>query len=141
MTRDEISQFLAGRDKKWQRHDSAALAEDHNEDGMVDSPFFGHISGRIALQDHYSQWFSSFPDAAYTLEQLVIDGNRAVQIIKMTGTQEGDFCGLQPTGKRFEMRCAFFFSFAGDGIANEIRIYDLTGILLQLGVLRAKPAF
>jgi len=141
MTRDEISQFLARRNETWQRHDSAALVENHLEDGTVDSPFFGHIAGRGAIYNRYSQWFSSFPDATYITEHLLIDGDKAAQIIKMTGTQEGEFCGLEPTGKRFEMRCVFFFTFLGDRIAQETSIYDITGILLQLGVLKAKPAF
>jgi steroid delta-isomerase-like uncharacterized protein len=141
MTRKEIIKFFAGRDEAWQRHDAAALAANHAEDGTVDSPFYGKVGGRSALLNVYSQWFLSFPDAEYSTEHLLVDGNKAVQFIKMSGTQKGDFCGLAPTGKRFEMRCAFMFSFADDKIAHEIRVYDFTGILVQLGVLKAKPAF
>jgi steroid delta-isomerase-like uncharacterized protein len=141
MTRKEILKFFARRDEVWQRHDAGALAADHIEDGVVDSPFYGKIEGRSALLNIYSQWFLSFPDAGYSTEHLLVDGNKAVQFIKMSGTQKGDFCGLAPTGKRFEVRCAFMFSFADDKIAHEIRIYDFTGILVQLGVLKAKPAF
>ena len=141
MTRKEIIKFFARRDEVWQRHDAAALAADHTEDGAVDSPFYGKVEGRSALLNIYNQWFSSFPDAQYSTEHLLVDGHKAVQFIKMSGTQQGDFCGLAPTGKRFEMRCAFMFSFADDKIAHEIRVYDFTGILVQLGVLKAKPAF
>jgi steroid delta-isomerase-like uncharacterized protein len=141
MTRKESMKFFARRDEEWQRHDAAALAADHTEDGAVDSPFYGKVEGRRALLNNYSQWFLSFPDAEYSTEQLLVDGNKAAQFIKMSGTQKGDFCGLAPTGKRFEMRCAFIFSFANDKIAHEIRVYDFTGILVQLGVLKAKPAF
>ena len=77
----------------------------------------------------------------YVTENLLIDGNKVVQSITMTGTQRGDFCGFPPTGKGFQMRCAFLFSFEDDRIAYEFRIYDFTGILVQLGVLKAKPAF
>ena len=59
----------------------------------------------------------------------------------MLGTQRGDFCGLAPTGKRFEVRCAFYFSFANGKIAHEIRVYDLTGLYVQLGVFKPKPSF
>jgi predicted ester cyclase len=141
MTRKEIIKFFAGRDEKWQRHDFAALAAEHTEDGEVDSPLWGKVKGRRAIQSIYIQWYASFPDAEYSTEQLLVDGNKAAQFIKMSGTQKGDFCGLAPTGKRFEMRCAFMFSFADDKIAHEIRVYDFTGILVQLGVLKAKPAF
>ncbi len=141
MTRQEILEFFGKRDEAWQRHDTAALVTDHTEDGEVESPLFGHVKGRKAIQNIYSQWFLSFPDAQYSTEHLLIDKNQAVQFVKMTGTQEGDFCGLSPTGKRFEMRCSFLFSFAQGRIAHEIRIYDFTGVLVRLGVLKAKPGF
>jgi steroid delta-isomerase-like uncharacterized protein len=141
MIRQEIIEFFAGRDEAWQRHDYATLTSNHAENGEVDSPLWGKVIGRDDIRNTYVQWFSSFPDAEYNTEHLLIDGNNAAQFIKMSGTQEGEFCGLAPTGKKFEMRCAFLFSFADGKIAREIRIYEFTGILLQLGVLKAKPAF
>jgi predicted ester cyclase len=141
MTPGEISEFFARRDAAWNRHDIAALMEDHIEDGEVESPVGGKVKGRVAIQNIYEEWFSSFPDVQYLTEHLLIDKSRAVQFAKMMGTQKGDFCGLEPTGKRFEVRCAFLFLFAEDKIACEIRIYDFTGMLLQLGVLKAKPTF
>src|SRR3990172_3362699 len=104
MDRKEILKFFAGRDETWQRHDAAALAADHSEDGAVDSPLGGEVKGRSAILNIYSQWFLSFPDVKYFTEHLLIDGHQAVQFIKMSGTQKGDFLGLAPTGKRFEMR-------------------------------------
>ena len=141
MTRKEIRAFFARRDEVWQRHDYAALVTDHAEDGEVDSPFSGKLKGRAAIEKVYRDWFASFPDAAYSTQHLLIDRNKVAQFVIMTGTQRGDFCGLAPTGKRFEVRCAFFFVFAKGKIAREIRVYDLTGVLVQLGVFNAKPMF
>ncbi len=141
MTRKELREFFSRRNEAWQRHDYAALTSDHAEDGEVDSPFSGMLKDHAAIEKVYRGWFSSFPDAKYVTEQLLIDGNNVVQRVRMTGTQKGDFCGLAPTGKRFEVCCAFFFLFAGCKIAREIRVYDLTGVFMQLGVLRAKPSF
>jgi predicted ester cyclase len=141
MTRTEISEFFARRDQAWQRHDFDALAQGHTEDGEVESPLWGHIKGRNAIRNVYIQWFFSFPDAQYIPDYLLIDGNQAVQFIKMSGTQKGEFCGLSPSGKRFEMRCSFLFCFSGGKISKEIRVYDFTGIFLQLGLLKAKPTF
>lgn len=141
MNRMKVAEFFARRDELWHSHDSAALAADHAENGEVDSPIFGKILGRPAIQNSYNQWFTSFPDVEYSTNHLLIDGNSAVQIARMAGTHKGEFCGLAPTGKRFEMRCAFLFVLADNKIARELRIYDFTGVLLQLGVLKAKPAF
>ncbi len=141
MSRKEIMSFFARRDEAWQRHDFAALTDDHAEDGEVESPVGGNVKGRAAIQRIYKGWFSSFPDVECSTEHLLIQENRAVQFVRMTGIQQGDFCGLAPTGKRFEVRCAFLFFFKDHKIAREVRIYDFTGMLLQLGVLKAKPAF
>src|SRR5512136_565863 len=138
MNRDEIVAFFVRRDAAWQRHDTETLTSNHANNGEVESPIRGHVEGREGIHDVYTQWFASFPDASYVTEQLVIDGNNVAQFVRMAGVQKGDFCGLPPSGKRFEMRCAFLFSFAGDRIAREVRIYDLTGILVQLGVLKVK---
>ena len=141
MTRKQMIEFFARRDEAWQRHDSIALAADHTEDGEVDSPLWGKVKGHAVLQKIYGEWFLSFPDAQYTTEHLLVNVNEAVQFVRMTGTQQGDFCGLPPGGKRFEMHCAFWFSFKGNRITHETRVYDFISTLLQLGVLKAKPAF
>ena len=141
MTRKEIAEFFAGRDAAWQRHDFAALAADHTEDGEVESPLRGKIQGYDAILNSYADFFTSFPDAQYLTENMLIDRNKVVQFTKMTGTQKGNFCGLPPSGRRFQIRCVSLFSFADDRIAHELRIYDITGILVQLGILKAKPAF
>jgi steroid delta-isomerase-like uncharacterized protein len=141
MSREEIVQFFRHRDDAWNRHDVAALTQDHTDEGEVESPLWGHVKGRPAILEIYEQWFSSFPDAEFITEDLIIDGDRAVQFGKMIGIHKGKFCGLAPTGKRFTIRCAFKFIFEESKIAHETRIYDFTGMLLQLGLLEAKPAF
>jgi ketosteroid isomerase-like protein len=42
------------------------------------------------------------------------------------------------TGRKSLNRCAFVFTFKDGLIASEIRLYDFTGWLVQLGVLKAK---
>jgi steroid delta-isomerase-like uncharacterized protein len=141
MSREEINAFFAKRNDAWNRHDVTALTQDHMEEGEVESPLWGHVKGRPSILEIYERWFSSFPDAEFITEDLLIDGDRAVQFGKMIGIHRGTFCGLAATGKRFTMRCAFKFTFEQSKIAHETRVYDFTGLLLQLGVLEAKPAF
>ena len=141
MTRGEIAEFFARRDAAWHRHDVAALTADHTENGEVQSPFYGDARGLRAVEEIYAMWFSSFPEVEYSTEHLLIEGNQAVQIVVMTGVHSGTFCGLAPTGRKFKIKCAFYFSFSGAKIAREVRIYDFTSLLLQVGALKAKPAF
>ena len=141
MTRSEISEFFDKRDTAWQNHDAEALAADHAREGEVDSPLFGNLKGQSDIRKSYAEFLSTFPDMEYTREYLLIDGDKAVEFIAMTGTQQRDFCGLPATGKRMQIR-AMSLCFLADGkISKEIRVYDFTRLLLQLGVLKAKPGF
>jgi predicted ester cyclase len=52
----------------------------------------------------------------------------------------GGFMGLPPTGKPFRLPIVHFYEFQDGHILPERRIYDFTGLLVQIGVLKAKPA-
>lgn len=139
--RSEISDFFAVRDKAWQEHDAETLTEGHAENGEIDSPLWGTIKGRSAILKSYVEWYATFPDAEYQTERLLIDEDSAAQFINMSCTQQRDFCGFPATGKRCRFRSASLFLFTDGRIAREVRTYDFTGILFQLGALKAKPAF
>ena len=141
MDRTEILEFFAKRDRAWQGHDPEVLIAGHTEDGEIDSPLWGKLKGHKAIQKSYIDWFATFPDTEYFSDHLLIDGDRAAQFIKITGTQQRDFCGFPPTGKRFQFSGASLYFLKDGRIEREVRTYDFTGLLLQLGALKAKPAF
>jgi steroid delta-isomerase-like uncharacterized protein len=141
MTRSDFSDFFAGRDKAWQDHNVEALTASHTPDGEIESPLFGKLKGETAIRKSYIEWFSTFPDTEFSCEHLLIDGDRVVQFVKITGTQNRDFCGFPTTGKRMQIRGISLYFLVEGKIKREIRNYDFTGVLLQLGLLKAKPAF
>ncbi|MBA2301044.1 MAG: hypothetical protein H0W08_00255 [Acidobacteria bacterium] len=48
--------------------------------------------------------------------------------------------GIPGSGKRIEFDCVLILDLYDGLIKRERRIYDFTGMLIQLGVLRGKPA-
>lgn len=48
--------------------------------------------------------------------------------------------GIPGSGRRVEFECVLIFDIEDGLITRERRIYDFTGMLIQLGVLRGKPA-
>jgi predicted ester cyclase len=139
MTRDEIIALVKRRQAAWTARDPAALAATHAVNGTVASPFGGVLEGRPDIERVYRLWFSAFPDMLMEQDELLIDGDRAVLISRMSGTQSGDFFGLAPTGRRVEVQVAFLLTIADGFVMEERRIYDFTGVLVQVGVLKAKP--
>jgi steroid delta-isomerase-like uncharacterized protein len=140
MTRDDImALFVRWRDGLVRR-DAAALAADYAEDAVVESPWVGTVKGREAIEQSWRAVWSAFPDQVFHEEELLLDGDRAALLATAAGTDLGGFMGLAATGKPFRITIVFLFTFDDRHIVHERRIYDFTGMLVQIGVLKAKPA-
>ena len=140
MTRDDIMALLARRHDAIVRRDAAALMADYAEDAVVESPLAGIVKGREANEQVYRAWWSAFPDRVDHVEEAIVDGDRAAQFATLTQTDLGGFMGLAPTGKPVRIPIVYLFTFDERHIVQERRIYDFTGMLVQIGILKAKPA-
>ncbi|HEY3129779.1 MAG TPA: ester cyclase [Acidobacteriota bacterium] len=139
MTREEILQFFTQREEAWRRRDWDALATGHTHDGVVESPAFGTTIGRAAILENYEALFAAFPDQELQVQETLVDGDRAAVFWTAMGTHSGPFFGLAATGKRYQIHGVFLDTLKDGLIARERRMYDFTALLLQIGVLRAKP--
>ena len=141
MNREDIVALFDRRSDAWARRDAAALAADHAETAVSESPMQGRLEGRRRIHEVYATWFTSFPDLVFTSKALLIDGDRVAQFFNIRGTQSAPFGGVPATGRRFEINGALLYTIDPDGrFAYEQRIYDVTGLLVQLGVLKGKPS-
>ena len=140
MTRQEIEAFFEGRRQAWLTRDADGLGAFHTEDGTMDSPMFGHRQGRQAIADSYRALFATFPDWDFQGEPLLIDGDRVAQPFSATATHVGTFMGIDGTNRRFKILGVRLFTMADGLVAHERRMYDFTGLLIQIGILRGKPA-
>jgi steroid delta-isomerase-like uncharacterized protein len=141
MTRDAIRAFFADRQVEWKRRDADALAKGYTEHCEVYSPMFGNLRGRQQIGEAFHSLFRVFPDWDLRLEDLLIDEHRVAQIFAVTATHVGEFMGLPGTNRRFEIHGVRLCTMTEDGlIQHERRLYDFTSLLIQVGVLRSKPA-
>jgi len=139
MTRDEVLALLDRRSSAWAARDAAALAATHTADGVVVSPVGGVLEGRAEIERVYRLWLAAFPDIAVQPVDLVIEGARLVQLVRFSGTHLGDFFGMPPTNRHVEFDAASLMTLCDGLVAEERRVYDFTGLLVQVGVIRAKP--
>ena len=140
MTREEVVALFERRETAWRTKDAAALAADHAPHGVVISPTGGVLEGRADIERIYRVWFTAFADYVFGIEDLIIEGDRVALLGRVTGRHSGEFFGVPATGRRIDISCGFFYRFEDGLIAHERRILDFTGLLVQVGVLRAKPA-
>lgn len=139
MTRDAMLALLAKRQEAMTRLDAEAAAALHAEDGVVESPLAGGTAtGRDAIQEVYQAFFAAF-NPTFEEEELLIDGSRAVGVFRVSGTDRGGFMGMAPSGRSFAVPMVGVFEVRDGLIVRERRIYDFTGLLVQVGVIKAKP--
>jgi steroid delta-isomerase-like uncharacterized protein len=138
MTRDAISAIFERRRAAWAAQDAAALARDYADDCVIESPSGGVHQGPAAAERVFREVFDAL-DAHVHEEELIIDGDSVAQVIEFSGTDGGQFLGLPPTGKSFRVSCVVLCKFENGKIQHERRIYDFTGMLVQIGLLKTKP--
>jgi steroid delta-isomerase-like uncharacterized protein len=141
MTRAEIASLVARCQTAFDTLDADLIAAEHSESCVMDSPTAGGtVVGRAGILKVYDLWFQGFPDLVATQEELLIDGSRFSQSYTLTGTDTGGFLGLPPTGKPFRVPMVWLCE-VGDGkIVRSRPIYDFSSVLIQIGLLKAKPA-
>jgi steroid delta-isomerase-like uncharacterized protein len=140
MTRSEITDMIARVLDAWRRRDITALADFHAEDGVVESPFAGgETRGREAIAKVYDAFFRAFPDLTMQTDEPLIDGDRVVLVTRLSGTDRGGFMGMHPSGRFVDFPCVLLFDLENGLITRERRIYDFTGLAVQVGAIKAKP--
>jgi len=140
MTREETAAVFDRRQKAYDNLDASMLAADYADQAVVQSPTAGTHQGRAAIEAVFRAWFDAFVDMKAYSDDLLIDGTRVAQVLRIEGTDLGGFMGMPPSGKSFQMAVVCLYDFADRLIVRERRIYDFTGLLVQIGVLKAKPA-
>ena len=139
MTREQVVAVLNAMQRSWNSRDPVGLAAVHTEDGVVYSPIFGEVNGRAAIEKSYRDLFTAFADWTFEPAELVVDGMRAAQLFSVTATHTSEIFGLAATHRRFKIQGVLMFEFGDGKIAVERRLYDFTGLLIQMGVIKAKP--
>jgi predicted ester cyclase len=77
------------------------------------------IKGLDALKPAFDGLLSAFPDFRLTVEDIVVEGDKAAFRITMTGTQQGTFMNATPTGEKIAQTSFVFLRFEGDKIAEQ----------------------
>jgi len=120
-------------------HDLNAIVDLVSPDCVVDSMVAAGLSGRDGIRQLYAEWFQGFPDLAVHAQETLIEGDRAVAFLTTAGTDTGGFMGLPPTGRSFRLIGAVIITVADGQIVRYRSLYDFTGLLVQVGILKAKP--
>ena len=78
---------------------------------------------------------TAFPDAQFTIEDLLADDDKVVGRWTMRATHKGELMGIPATGKPVAMSGIDIARWQNGQLAEIWHIEDITGMMLQLGVI------
>lgn len=106
-------------------------------DELLAAGYVGNVNGREiigvdAAKATVASFLAAFPDAHYTVEDMIASGDRVVTRWTATATQRGPFAGIAPTNRRVTMRGITIFKIVGTQISALWNTWDMFGLIEQL---------
>ena len=106
------------------------------EPDVKHTPF--EVTGTQALKEMVvARLYRAFPDLHITVEELIAEGDKVVEKDMVTGTHQGEYNGLPPTGKSVSYNEIFIMRFVNGRIAEIWGVVDVFSQLRQLGMVQA----
>lgn len=136
MTRDEAVALVRLWIETVNRHDTPGLRQVYCEDAVAISPVFSELRGREAILASWDATFSTLPDVAIDVSEVLVDGDRLVYHGTFKATDQNGWFGLPPTGGPIRYRVMVLCAISGGRILREERIYDSSGLLARLEKVR-----
>lgn len=93
--------------------------------------------GAEGLRDFWSSFLAAFPDLQIKPEQVVADDDKVAIAYTVSGTQQGEFMGHAPTGKRMSVRGMQITRIEDGKVVERWGATDQLTMLEQLGLTPA----
>jgi steroid delta-isomerase-like uncharacterized protein len=95
------------------------------------------IQGLDAYKQFLSMYLTAFPDAQFTIEDLIAEGDKVVTRQTFRGTHQGELMGIPPTGKQVTVSAIVIVRIVNGKAVEGWQNGDTLGMLQQLGVVPA----
>ena len=140
--RDQIESVASRSIDAWNRHDATAVSALYaanarfRDSGMPENTKLG----RDQIASYSAQFMAAFADLELKQLSLTVDGDRAVQEWRASGTHSGELAGVPASGRSIAVLGCAVWRFRDDGlIVDEIQYLDRLGLLADLGALEGTP--
>jgi steroid delta-isomerase-like uncharacterized protein len=107
------------------------------DDFIEHEPLPTQTPGREGVKQFFKAMLSAFPDARFIPEAMYVDGDTVIARLTVTGTNQGEFQGMPPTGKQTTVEGIDIVRLANGKFAEHWGVFDNLGLLQQLGVVPA----
>tara|TARA_R110002124_G_scaffold59770_1_gene164621 strand:- start:180 stop:749 length:570 start_codon:yes stop_codon:yes gene_type:complete len=93
----------------------------------------GQIAGRDGMKPLIADFGAAFPDAKVTIHEIISAPGRAAVRAVISGTHEGEWFGIAPTGKTCQLAIHEFHHIANGRLTHTWHLEDWFGWLNQVG--------
>jgi len=114
------------------KHDVSAFFE-FCPDCTYHSSATGELKGE-AFRKFFTTAMAAFPDFRVTVQDQIAEGDKVVTRYVMTGTHNGEFMGVAPTGKRITITGLCLDRIVKGKIVEEWDEWDALSMMRQLGL-------
>ena len=101
---------------------------------VAEKPLYGG-AGYLSVVDLMRK---SFSDIRWDMVDMAAEDDKVAVSWICSGTHDGDFMGLAPTGKKVSFSVMNFYYFNADGkIINDVAAQGMFGLLTALGLIKS----
>jgi steroid delta-isomerase-like uncharacterized protein len=134
----EQNKTLVGR--WWEALDQGTalqmIGETYASDYILHDPSLPQpVHGVEGVRAFVTSVLAAFPDAQYTIEELIAENDKVVQYITVRGTHQAEFQGIPATGRQISVWIMVISRIANGKIVEEWQLFDALGMLQQMGVI------
>jgi steroid delta-isomerase-like uncharacterized protein len=120
-------------DEVWNNQNDAALAEVFAADEMHHWGVGDMTVGPEEFLARIATFRAAFPDFQIHVEKTVKEADHVVSYYRATGTHQGEWLGVQPTGNAIEYNGVNIFRIACGKIAESWGVANHLGLIQQIG--------
>lgn len=117
----------------WNKKDPTIIDE------LVAPNFVQHaanvLPGREGVKKFFQMLYGGFPDAHFTLENIMAEGAQVATRFTVRGTHQGTFLGIPATGRPMTLTGMALLELRDGKIVANWNELDMLGALQQLGVI------
>ena len=95
----------------------------------------GLSPSKEGVLDLFRGYLVAFPDLHMEVLDLLASGDKTVARVKATGTQDGEFMGMPPSGRAVEVQLIDIMRFEDGLVVEHWGVMDMLAMLQQLGAV------
>ena len=129
-----VSRFVS---EAQSRGNMGAVDEFLAESFIDHSALPGFLPTPVGVKQLFGALRTAFPDLQAIIHDQIAEGDRVVTRKTLSGTHQGTFMGIPPTGRKVKINVIDILRIVDGKITDHWNVIDRLGLMQQLGVIQA----